>query len=1024
MGGSLIARGRVSCAGPHVGRRGWGDLSPNVEKGAGPFFRAIAVVALCVVQTQADVRPTPAWEWITDAPVQAAVSVDAVTYLGGAFRYVGVATPEGESFVDRASGELGTGCARRTGPADGERPIVTADPTGGLFMQVPVSPERLLDDAGTFDLPSGRSFARIGADCRFDRTFLLDTFVPADAFTRGASITRAGDRVYVGGSRPVGFGDRYGRVAAFDPATGARVGEWDYPQFDRVIVEGATPAGLLVVSAPGRGDPSGAMPVGVLNPATGAFVTLATATTTGYVRVVGAALYVSTAPGQPLLAFDLGTGAPRPGWGQPALAVTDLEVADGRVFVAGAGLGRAGVFALSESTGALVDTFTPDVRTLDGSIADVQRLAVVGSRLFVRGRGVRRAGTSERYLLAAVSTDTGAADPWAPLVFAPTADAVDLVPAGDWLYVGRVSSQALERRVHLAAVNTVTGALLAFDPGGTITQPLLPPVTALAITTQHLYAASERGDVRRVSLATAQPDGWRVTTSAGAGAPATIGALATTEATLFVGGFFTTATTSAQPGPVARSHALAVDLASATITAWSPAVVSAGSTAEGDLPVAAMARVGTTVLLGGRFSAIGAEDRSGLAAVDATSGAPVLPTVTLPADHIVTDLAQDGDGAFFVGRTRDTGEGSVPLIGRADVSGATATLWAVPAEQAPSSRVATFVGRVYSGPEWDPVSAAPTSSSLRWRHPSASEAGLLELQGLLDGENGPLRVRIFPEAAGVSPRAPRNLTVQYADTTAYLAWSPPLLGEVSSYVVRAGPTSGQSTLANFDTGSTATTLTATAPEGLYYVRIHASGPEGVSPPSNEVAFVLTPNGCNLPPREPGTLTATGTATAATLAWGAAVGATSYVVEAGSQPGASDRASQNIGRRLDLFTPAPPGTYYVRVVGVNACGRGPASNEVIVHVGAPPPGVPLDLRVTVAGGRASLAWDPPAEGGPVTYYRLEAGSAPGLSNVAVTTTTAPFFLTPIAPSGTYYVRVRAGSPSGLGPATADALVLIP
>jgi hypothetical protein len=54
----------------------------------------------------------------------------------------------------------------------------------------------------------------------------------------------------------------------------------------------------------------------------------------------------------------------------------------------------------------------------------------------------------------------------------------------------------------------------------------------------------------------------------------------------------------------------------------------------------------------------------------------------------------------------------------------------------------------------------------------------------------------------------------------------------------------------------------------------------------------------------------------------------YVIEAGSQPGASDLVTVDT-RSLDtsLNGTAPPGTYYVRVRGRNACGLGSPSNEV-------------------------------------------------------------------------------------------------
>ncbi len=971
---------------------------------------------------RAAVESAPNAGWVTDAPVYASASSDIITYLGGAFRYIGEATDEGESFLD-ANGALLRDCAIRTGPADGERPVVVPDPIGGLFMQVPVLPERLLDGSGPFAVDSGRSFVRVRNDCTFERTFMLDTFVSGDLISRGSTIARVGGTLYVGGARAVGFGDRVGRVVAFDGLSGQRVGEWEFPQYDRVIVEGASAGNVLVASLPARGDITGTMPVGLFNPATGGFMHVATVAASGFVKVIGAALYVSVGAGQPLRVFDVATGAEWTTWSRPQLTVTDIEVTEGRVFVAGSGLGRTGVLALNESTGTLIDTFQPQLTTDAGTSADIQRLAVFNGRLIVRGRSVRALGGSPRYLLAAVSPTTGAAVSWAPLVFAPTADGIDLVPAGTRLYIGRAWSNQAHTRIHLAAVNVLTGALLPFDSAGPPAAPLLTPVTALSANAQHLYAGSVTGQIRRFSLTTGLPDAWAVATASPPGTSPVVAALAATSTAVYAGGFFTSAATSAQPSGVARTHALAVGTNTATLLPWAPVVVApGGSAAEGQRPIAAIASVGGAVVLGGRFTSLGGETRTALTAVDAVTGVPTVPALTLPEDHVVTGMAVEANTAYFVGRDGTDGE-AAPLIGAADVNSGEVTIWAQPSGSSSSGRVTLFDGRVYSGPEWDSVTGVPTSVAMSWRHPEASEAGVLELNDRPDGDTGPVLVRHYPSTMGGSPRAPRDVTVHYADHDVYLTWSPPAVGDVLSYVVRAGSFSGMSNLVDHDTGSTETSLLASAREGLYYVRLHARGPEGLSPPSNELVFALTTNGCNAPPLAPGPLSGVGGDAGASLAWGAAIGATSYVVFAGSLPGAEDRAVLNVGRRTNLLTAAPPGTYFVRVAGTNNCGRGPTSNEVVLQVGAPPPGPPQNLQVTVTAGIATLTWEPPSTGGPVGFYRLEAGSGPGLANLAVTNTGATVFVAPPVVPGVYHVRVRAGSASGLSAATPDVAITI-
>jgi hypothetical protein len=812
-------------------------------------------------------------------------------------------------------------------------------------------------------------------------------------------------------------------VAAFNGTSGARVNAWDFDQFRAVLIEGVTPAGQLVVTTTPRLADTTAQDVGILQPSTGFFARLAVIESTGsFVRVIGNTLYVLPAANRPLQAFDLATAQPKPGWTSPVLTVTDLEAGAGRVFVAGSGLGRRGVFALAETTGALIESFEPALGAAPGTTLDIERLALVEARLFVRGRTLRTLGGVSRYLLAAVNATTGAAESWAPLVFAPTATSIDLVPLGTRLFIGRVIASTLERRRHLAAVDTETGAVLPFDPNHAgVTSPV-PPVTALAASESHLFAGTAQSQIRRVALASGALDAWSVTATAGGAGQGAISALLLAESTLYAGGFFASVTTSSQPAAASRGHGLAVHVNTAELQPWNPQLTSSATDpAARRRPITSLTSTGNLVVVGGNFSALGGQARVGLAAVDATTGAPVLPALTLSEAEIVLDTDQDQTQTFFVG----IGANNAPFIGVADTVTATVTRWAVgpPPAATPSSAIAWSGGVVYSGAEWEIETGTPRSDSSAWLRPVAAETGLLDLEDLQDGPAGPVITRFHPASDGNALTNPRELTAQYSGTEVYLTWRAPVRGSVQSYVIRAGPGAGESSLADFDTGSTATAFGTRAPEGVYFVRVYARRPEGVSGPSNEVSFALVPFGCNAPPRAPSSLTGTATVDGAELQWGAAIGAASYVVEAGSQPGAADLAILDVGSRLGLQTPAPPGRYFVRTRGVNSCGRGAASNELVLTVGEPPPGPPSNLTAQVSGRMVTLAWDAPTSGEVPTYYQLEAGSAPGLSDVAVARSVERVLVATGVVPGIYYVRVRAGNAAGLSVPTADVAVIV-
>ena len=72
---------------------------------------------------------------------------------------------------------------------------------------------------------------------------------------------------------------------------------------------------------------------------------------------------------------------------------------------------------------------------------------------------------------------------------------------------------------------------------------------------------------------------------------------------------------------------------------------------------------------------------------------------------------------------------------------------------------------------------------------------------------------------------------------------------------------------------------------------------------------------------------------------------------------------------------------------------------------------------------TLTWAPPTTGGPVTRYRLEAGSAPTRDDIATLDVGATSFSTLVA-RGTYYVRVRGMNAAGDGAPSNEVVVAIP
>ena len=185
-----------------------------------------------------------------------------------------------------------------------------------------------------------------------------------------------------------------------------------------------------------------------------------------------------------------------------------------------------------------------------------------------------------------------------------------------------------------------------------------------------------------------------------------------------------------------------------------------------------------------------------------------------------------------------------------------------------------------------------------------------------------------------APGAPRQLTASISGASATFTWSPPDSGGApTTYVLAAGSANGLSNIAQFATGSTSTTFTANnVPGGVYFVRVSAQNAVGTGPASNEVTFSVGQQPCSA--ASPSGLQFTVNGSLVTLHWSApagGAGTTSYQVEAGRSPSSSDLASVNTGSPTTTFAAhAPPGTYFVRVRAVTACGvSAPTSDAEIV-----------------------------------------------------------------------------------------------
>jgi hypothetical protein len=157
-------------------------------------------------------------------------------------------------------------------------------------------------------------------------------------------------------------------------------------------------------------------------------------------------------------------------------------------------------------------------------------------------------------------------------------------------------------------------------------------------------------------------------------------------------------------------------------------------------------------------------------------------------------------------------------------------------------------------------------------------------------------------------------------------------------VIEAGSYSGGTDQANADIGPYASYTTSPVPPGIYYVRVRAMSNGVPSAASNEVIVIVggPGGGCTGQAVPPVGLTffVQGEGDV-TLNWahGGGSAPSSYVIEAGSFPGATNLANvDTLSAATTFFAPGVgDGTYFVRVRAKNACGVSAASNEVVLTV---------------------------------------------------------------------------------------------
>ena len=136
------------------------------------------------------------------------------------------------------------------------------------------------------------------------------------------------------------------------------------------------------------------------------------------------------------------------------------------------------------------------------------------------------------------------------------------------------------------------------------------------------------------------------------------------------------------------------------------------------------------------------------------------------------------------------------------------------------------------------------------------------------------------------------------------------------------------------------------------------------------------------------LTAAVSGSTVTVTWqsgGTVTAGQVYWLQAGSAPGASNLGAFPTTATSVVASGVPDGQYWLRVVAANAAGASGPSNEVVARVGCGAAMVPpTGLTAEASGANVVITWQPLPG---ASAYLLEAGSAPGLADIATLPTAA-------------------------------------
>ena len=607
--------------------------------------------------------------WVTNGTVNAIVHDGTTIYIGGSFTQVGPATGSAVPL------DATTGQPIAIPKVAGLVNAVVPDGTGGWYV--------------------GGRFTHVGGVARANLAHILaDNTVSAwNPNAEGPdpgvfALAVSGNTVYAGGEFTSIGGQTRNNIAALDASSGLAT-PWDPNAVGidvlTLVVSGSTVyAGGYFTNIGGQArnhiaalDASSGLAT-PWNPNADAEVdALVVSGSTVYVG--GWFTNIGGLARSHIAALDASSGLATPWYGIANGAVHALAVSENTLYVGGdfwdiSGLPRYGMAALDLPNG-FITAWNPSGEWYGPSVSAI---AVIGSTVYVGGRFINING-HPRNNLAALRASNGTLTAWDPN---PNDGVWDLAVSGNTVYAGgSFTSVGGQERNRIAALDASTGIATAWNPGACCEE-----VNALAVNGSTVYAGGNfsgiGGQGRRYIAALDASSGLATSWDPNANDP--VLALAVSGSTVYAGGTFTNI------GGQFRGYIAALDASSGLATAWNP---NASAQYIPSPQVRALAVSGNIVYAGGDFSKIGGQPRSGIAALDATSG---LATAWNPSGGYVDALAISGSTVYVCGAFNYMGGQPRGSIAALDASSGLATPWN-PSANGEVKALAVSGSTVYAG---------------------------------------------------------------------------------------------------------------------------------------------------------------------------------------------------------------------------------------------------------------------------------------------------------------------------------------